>query len=371
MGRQSQLPSIAVPPAVCGEGLLLLASADRVARELLAAKLIQRGFAVTQASGPAQAYDALARREHRAAIIDADSLDLIHRLAMNGTPCIAIAREQCIREALAAIRAGASDVVMPEETGDVLSQRIESVVVRAKREQRLQSRIDRLKRLCRQLLSTRSGLLQQLEKLTSGLACSYRHLTAEVGRVALASEFNTLARQELAVEGLLRTTLEYVLKKTGPTNAAIFLPSTTGDYSLGAYVNYDCPRDTVENLLDRLCDIAAPVFEHRPGLTVLQTPEDIARHLGKDGGEDDFLNDATMAAIACHEEGECIAVLVFFRDRRTQYPDSLRHTLGLIAELFGKQLSRIIHTHHRHLPEDKWRHPGDPNFGAGDIDAPR
>ena len=33
-----------------------------------------------------------------------------------------------------------------------------------------------------------------------------------------------------------------MLTKTGPTNAAVFLPGTGTDFDLGAYVNYDCPR---------------------------------------------------------------------------------------------------------------------------------
>ena len=77
----------------------------------------------------------------------------------------------------------------------------------------------------------------------------------QMKNIALASELNTIFRQELDLESLLRTVLEYTLRKVGSTNAAIFLPSSTGDFTLGAYVNYDCPRDTAETLLDHLADI--------------------------------------------------------------------------------------------------------------------
>ena len=44
-----------------------------------------------------------------------------------------------------------------------------------------------------------------------------------------ALEFTGLIKQELDIENLLRTTLEYVLGRSGPTNAAVFLPTTSGD----------------------------------------------------------------------------------------------------------------------------------------------
>ena len=54
--------------------------------------------------------------------------------------------------------------------------------------------------------------------------------------------------------------LEFTLSKIGSTNAAIFLPTSSGDYSLGAYVNYDIPRDGIEIMLDQLADVLAPNF---------------------------------------------------------------------------------------------------------------
>ena len=36
------------------------------------------------------------------------------------------------------------------------------------------------------------------------------------------------------------------------------LPDTAGQYALGAYVNYDCPRDSMSLLLDYLCQAICP-----------------------------------------------------------------------------------------------------------------
>src|SRR6185436_11876429 len=106
--------------------------------------------------------------------------------------------------------------------------------------------------------------------------------SGQVLELSIASEFNGLIRQELDVESLLRTALEFILAKTGPTNAAVFLPATSGDFSLGAYVNYDCPKDTADVLLDHLAVVIAPRMEHQAELKSLATPEELAAFLGDD-----------------------------------------------------------------------------------------
>ena len=43
-------------------------------------------------------------------------------------------------------------------------------------------------------------------------------------------------------------------------------------------------------------------------------------------------------------------------------------TLRIVADLFGKQLGRVIHIHHRHLPKDQWGGFGGVDEGDDDID---
>ncbi|MFT3684124.1 MAG: hypothetical protein QM783_04210 [Phycisphaerales bacterium] len=47
-----------------------------------------------------------------------------------------------------------------------------------------------------------------------------------------ANEFARLIQGELDVETLLRHALEFILARVGPTNAAVFLPGSTGEYAL-------------------------------------------------------------------------------------------------------------------------------------------
>jgi hypothetical protein len=234
-----------------------------------------------------------------------------------------------------------------------------------KAEQSQQKRIKRLREAYRTLFRSRTELMKQMGTMCRDLSTSYRELSGQMQQVALAGELGGVLRQELDLEGLLRTTLEYALRRVGPMNAAVFLPGSTGDYSLGAYVNYDCAKDAAESMLDHLADVAAPAFEDREEPVVLRNFSEISSALGR---ETDWLGDSTMVALSCRREGECLAVMIFFRDRRTPFADAAVSTLKIIADTFGAQLARVIRTHHRHLPKDQWRGPGDGGMGPDDID---
>ncbi len=220
-------------------------------------------------------------------------------------------------------------------------------------ERRRQKRVDSLRKT---LERSRQELADQVGGVCEQLAGSYRDLSGQLKTVALASELETLLRQELEVESLLRTTLEFLLRKVGPTNAAIFLPSSSGDWSLGAYVNYDCPRDAAESMLEGLCCVVAPAFETRPGLHQVRDPQDLCEQSNEPLH---WMHDNALIVYSCIHEGECIGVVSAFRDRRTPWGDQTLAIFKLVGELFGQQLHRTIRTHHRHIHKDKWDAAGD------------
>lgn len=200
----------------------------------------------------------------------------------------------------------------------------------------------------------------------------------------IITEFGGLIRHELDIESLLRTTLEFVLGRCGPTNAAVFLPTTSGDYSLGAYVNYDCPKETVDVLLDHLANTVAPKLAERAGkrggvagtvggaagagaagsVMHLKNHDALVQTLGEDAG---WLGDSSVVGFPCVQEGECLAVFLLFRDRLSEYTPSLIEQLRTIGELFAAQLARVIRIHHRHIPKDQWGAIGDGEDEADDI----
>jgi hypothetical protein len=263
------------------------------------------------------------------------------------------------------MRAGVVDIISPRAAKDEISMRVRTALSRARMARDREDRLERLTRVCRQLNEARSEITKQVSGLCGDFASAYQDLSDQVTLLSTASEFNSLIRQELDVESLLRTALEFILAKTGPTNAAVFLPATSCDFSLGAYVNYDCPRDTADTMLESLGATVAPKLEHERGLKVYGTAAEITGAFGENAY---WLSESHVVAFSCRRDGECLAVVVLFRDRRNGFPDAVLPALGMIAELFGKQLARVIHVHHRHLPKDQWGGFGALGDGEDDID---
>jgi DNA-binding response OmpR family regulator len=299
------------------------------------------------------------------ALSDGRGVDLAGLAQGGGMSLILAGSGLSVDDAVTALRAGAADIVPVELRGSELIERVATAATRAREGRRQRGRIVKLKRMCRRLNTAREQVARQVDTLCTDLVQAYQELADHMNQVTTATEFKGLIRNELDIESLLRTTLEFVLSRSGPTNAAIFLPTTSGDYSLGAYVNYDCPRDTVDILLDQLANVVAPRFEHTHGLVVLNEREELDRYIGEDA---QWLDGSGVTAMACRHGGETLAVFMLFRDRRNVYSGSLLEQVKTIGELFASQLARVIHIHHRHLPKDKWGMLGDPEHGADGYD---
>lgn len=320
-----------------------------------------------------QATRALDEGTYDLAIVIADGFawrEAVARIAADApeTAVLLVASEPGLSLAIEAMQAGAADLLSASIGAEELATRLRAALQRARRSQQGVERVERLRKLCKQLNSARQEVSKQVGSLCSDMASAYQELTDRMTHLATASEFNGLIRQELDLESLLRVALEYILAKAGPTNAAVFLPATSGDYTLGAYVNYDSPRETAEVLLDHLAGVIAPRFESATSLIHLASRRELDRALG-DRAE--WIGDSELIVMPCHHDGECLAVVAIFRDRHSPFPEGLRPLLQCVADQFGRQLARVIHVHHRHLPKHKWGSPGDtgePETGGDDID---
>lgn len=256
-----------------------------------------------------------------------------------------------LEDASLALRCGAADLLAGGMSSSEFVDRIADALRRTSVAKEREGRIRKLRKACKELNKARQVVSSQVGSLCDDLAAAYQDLTDRVANAAAAAEFNSLVRQELDLESLLRVVLEYVLAKAGPTNAAVFLPASSGDFTLGAYINYDGPKDSAETLLEHLASTIAPRLENQTEILQLCGRREMQDHLGP---ESDWIDDSHFIAFACHEQGECLAVVLIHRNVRTPFPETFTRQIPSISEHFGKQLSRIIHVYHRHLPKDKW-----------------
>ncbi|HYF15677.1 MAG TPA: GAF domain-containing protein [Phycisphaerales bacterium] len=240
------------------------------------------------------------------------------------------------------VRSGVSDVIRLPVPAAELAERLRAVSKRGRASAR-----DRA--LCEQL----SGACGQL-------AAASRELADRMEMMRTASELETLLRQELDAEALLRTTLEFLLRRVGNTNAAIFLPDSAGDFSLGAYVNYDCPRDSAQGMFDDLCGVLAPAIAGAEGRRVI-ADAGAFRPIADAGLT--WMRDATIAATVSHGDGECRAITCVFRDKRHPWDDRSVALLSIIGGLFAQQFERAKRTSGRHLPGGHWHLSDDEDRG--------
>ncbi|MGH7242546.1 MAG: GAF domain-containing protein [Phycisphaerales bacterium] len=215
----------------------------------------------------------------------------------------------------------------------------------------------RLRGLCRKLNASRRELSNELTRLCSEMTESYAELAGKIDTVAIAGEFTGLIRQEIELESLMRTSLEFMLAKLGSMNAALFLPSSSGDWTLGAYVNYDRARESAEMMLDHLSDTVPGRMDEIGSTVLLQGEAQVKRALP---GAAEWLGDCTVLAAPASHEGETLACVLLFRDRSTPFPEHARETLESLSKILASQFGRVIKVHHRHLPKEEWASPGDP-----------
>jgi len=270
-------------------------------------------------------------------------IDEINQLTP-GTRAVVLLGKRSFDDSVLAMRAGAIDVFVLPMQDNELERRINDALQRARTNQMNEDRIARLKGICTKLSVAREEISDQVELLCKELVTAYEDANEQMHDVAMATEFRTLLRQELDLEELLRCALEYLLVKTGPTNAAVFLPDEGEDWTLGAYVNYDCDRETVAAMLDQLGDVVCSQMADETEMVCFEDTSDFAEWIGADV---EALTDSQVVAFACMHENRCMAIIVLFRDRSQPFSDQLAGTLDLLRPIFAAQLSQIIRIHHR------------------------
>ena len=260
-----------------------------------------------------------------------------------------------------AMRAGADDVLVTPIRPTQLVSSVVDAVERSRRCTAHGDRVERLHRLCRKLNDARLDVSRQVDVLCNDLVNAYQALASQVQKATPTEQtYQERARGELDLEELLRLTLEHLMHLAGPSNAALYLPATPDEYSLGGYVNLDCPGGVVDLLLSSLADTLAPRVAEVDHLVHLTGQAEIRRWADRDA---DDLEGRHVAAVACDGEDECLAVIMLFRDGDTPFEPTALDAVSALAPVLGEALERIIRVHHRSTLHG----PTDP-FGADDLD---
>jgi len=310
---------------------------------------------IAQAATLAEARQRIGNDRVDLALIDPDlpdgsGLDLARDLARPGqcTQTILLTDHADLEQAVAAMRLGVSDLVAKPLNAGELAERVKMAIHRQASTLDERRKLRKLQKLCKRLDAARKEVSEQVDILCNDLVTAYQELAMQMQQAVQTSEYAGIVRDELDLECLLRRTLEFIAQKAGPTNAALFLPATADEYTLGGYVNYDCSSDSADILLQHLADVIAPRIAERDAPVHLTDNGTISDWLEGDGA---YLADSHIVGFAARSDDEVLAVIVLFRDHSQPFDTDLVETLNSIAPMLGEYLARIIRVHHRHLPE--------------------
>ena len=264
------------------------------------------------------------------------------------TPDFALAQQ--------AMQLGAADLIIKpaaEQADDAwhasVVDRVAKVLDRQWTDRVRMTRIRKLKRLCRKLNDARMEVTDQVDVLCSDLVTAYQELAVQVQNVTQTAGYREAIGDELDLEAVLRKTLEYIIQQAGPCNAAVFLPSSADEFSLGGYVNYDCTKESADMLLEHLADVLAPVVA-RTGEELMHVTDN--RALDDLLGDDwNYLADCDLLALPVKHDGEALAVITLFRDNEQPFTEPAIDAMSSIADQMGALLGRIIRVHHRSMPD--------------------
>jgi DNA-binding response OmpR family regulator len=268
-----------------------------------------------------------------------------HRLCAR---IVGILPTERLRDTIAWIRRGASDIVASDVEVAELRERLTAAAQRARADRDRAAGAQRLRLACRRLTDAVHQSETKIESLSRDVAQLASDAETRIADAATAAEFRAILSQELDLESLLRTALQYLLKKTGPTNAAIFLPDAQGEFSLGAYVNYDCDRDSANLLLDHVCGSICPHLTKEPAIVRFEDGDELATFLGEQAS---IIRGRDVIACRCAHGSRTLAILLLFRDRADAFRADLPATLDLLRPLFAAQLDSILRVHHRARPQ--------------------
>ncbi|MCH2134216.1 MAG: response regulator [Phycisphaerales bacterium] len=259
-----------------------------------------------------------------------------------------------------AIRDGASDFLVLPADFQRLNQRIEQLLERVRAARENEQRMVNLLDACRELSESRDEMSEQVDVLCSDLASAYRTMRDQVTDAVMVSEFKTLISQDLDVEDMLRTALEYMLRRLGPTNAVVYLPESSERFGIGAYVNYDMTDRDPMPLYRALGEAICPPLQQESGLVRYEDAEAWARDNGLDAT---MLANTQVVAFACKCGSETLAIMTFFRSADTPFEDSVAGMLDSLRTVLGEQLGRIVRIHRR--GQDEWPKDNDGDGQTG------
>jgi DNA-binding response OmpR family regulator len=257
---------------------------------------------------------------------------------------IALSRTKRSELCIEAWRAGAADMLVGTVAQEEVRRSLEVVMQRRTPLEQLAKRNGRLRQVCKQLNKARHDIRQQVDLLCNDLVRAYQEMAHQLNTTQLTVDYCQMIGNEIEVEGLLRKTMEWVLGKIGPVNAAVYLADAQQQFALGAYLNLDTEADAP--LINAMGDTI--VKQSAAGSRTIVLDED--RLIGElFGAPGELLKGRAWLCTGCYAptpKRECLAVLVVFR-KQGETLEPMRAMTEAIAPILGERIEQALGLYHR------------------------
>jgi len=309
------------------------------------------GYSVVHAGTMKAAEIALEQGTYGLIVVDCDTNNSIVELIAEftsllspKTPTVGFTTSRSQTLVMDMMRNGASDVFcLPRDLG-VVKDRIELVMSKISVSQLETKKSDEIQRLYDEVHTAHGAAVEEIESLSHTLANSQCEQDQKLRLVAMAAEFRTLVSQELEVECMLRTSLEYLLHRLGPTNAAVYVREGDVGWGIGAYINYDRQGENYSEFLQTLGEQVCTTVSQEKTLRVFTDGTSFTNWI--DTEELNFEGNEVVT-IGCFDGDKCMAIIVFFRSDSKRFDNESLKIVETISPLFGTQLGSILKIHRR------------------------
>lgn len=270
-----------------------------------------------------------------------------------------------------AFRSGFIDYFGPTELTDLnlLTERLRQALEAQRLAARNDRRLVRLRQAVRKLNLSRRQVGKRVDALCCDLVTAYGDLARQMDTVRLRQEFGSLLEVSEDLEQLLCHTMDWILKRMGHCNIAIYLADEDGGAELGAYMKYTIAGD--KPLTDALVGGLVKQIGRRGTVhtNAVQTSEVLSQ------AEMPLLQGQAVLGVDCQYLCETLATIVCFRDGHKPFTAADREALECAAGPFAQVLTTLVRDGDFGTDEEAWggaepwAEDGDP-LDEGDADGP-
>ncbi len=177
---------------------------------------------------------------------------------------------------------------------------------------------------------------KKVDLLCNDLVSAYGELSKQFDDVRHQESFRKLLGEAKDLEQMLCHAMDWILRKAGYCNVAVWLASEDEGYQLGAYMKYTINgEEAFTNAM-------------RTGIVPMVTKDSFVHMNAEQAGQNltpaelDYMRNQTVMGVNCTYLGESLAALVLFRDDRSPFTEEDAAMLKAVSGIFATSLASMV-----------------------------